>query len=216
MNPFSTVNNLILVVLIVGVGAIWGYAAYSGPPTPDVQEEEIAQEMGEMLQENSDTIVRESYELTRDVVPPLADAMQKQLEEDYPKYVRILDRESATYLEDLEQTLMQETKKQMDDFWVAQRDVVAAEFPEYASREEVDQLIAEFRKVGDRLMERYSIDELKNQSVRTMTLWEQVEPIEQASEEQTREQLLKYLSDWLVLKLSDKAESQITQIASEG
>lgn len=216
MRAFPMINNLILAALILGVGAMWGYGAYYGPPQPELDEQEIAQEMGEMVTDNSETIARESYQLTRDVVPPLANAMQKQLEEDYPKYVKVLDRESETYVEDLEQTLMDETKQQMDEFWKAQRKALAAEFPEYADGEQIDQLINEFRQVGDRLMSRYSLEEMKNQSERTMDLWEKVEPVSQSSQDsaEIREQLLEYLSDWLVLKLSDKAEGELSAVVN--
>jgi hypothetical protein len=108
--------------------------------------------------------------------------------------------------------LVEQVKDKYRGYIRAHRQVLAEEFPEHASEERLDQLIAEFEQTADRIAERYYLDEFRKETDRTATYWNRLEPAPLPAQGQPPldEQLAEYLADWAVLVLADQTEEQLT------
>jgi hypothetical protein len=169
----------------------------------------------ERLQKHSDTITAEAADMAEEIGPPIADAVYEQVKEDYPRYLRTFKSEGQEYLGNVEQVFIKQVKARYAGFLRRHRDIIKEEFPDHASDEKVEAVLADFEQTFDRLVERYYIDKFRQQTDRTVALWEEVKPVPIPGPDQPslNEQLADYASDWAVLAFSDEAEEQLTSAA---
>lgn len=206
------VTNLFIFAFGLAVGIVWYQQMFAvasqGIP---VEEDAVAAEVKARLMANSDTILFRALGVANEALPPISEAMYYQVRRDYPLYLQTLREQRKPYLENVEQMLVQKAEQKYRKFWQEHREILAEKYPEYASSPAVDQLIERFEKVGDRMLQRYYIDEFRQESTRTAKLWEQVEPLPspQPDEPSIPDQLLMYASDWAVLTLSDRAQDRV-------
>jgi hypothetical protein len=161
----------------------------------------------ERLAEHSDVILAEVGDLTAETAPVLGKAFYNQAREDYKLYLTALEREGNTYLTNVETILVAEAKDQYGEFLRRHRQVLREEFPDHASDENVEKVLAEFEHTLDRLIERYYLDEFRRESQRTVALWKNIEPVElpRPDEPSLEEQLADYSADWAVLAASENS-----------
>jgi hypothetical protein len=168
------------------------------------------------LAANSEEIQAEVAALASATIPPISRAVYEQANEDFGLYIRTLEVEGDEYLASVEQMFMAKVKAQYDDFLRQHKQILKEEFPEHASDKNVEQVLTEFERTLDKLVERYYLDEFREQSKRTAALWQKFEAVEVPgpNEPSLSEQLADYTADWAVLAASQQAEEQLTSAAA--
>jgi hypothetical protein len=202
----------ILAVMIVGFAAVFVYARFVYEPSADSEmASRYAAVARERLSQHAEELQHEAANLLKEVTPPIAAAVQEEVNEDYGRYVRALEREGHLYVANVEAMLKEKLRAHVREYLLAHRDVVKEEFPEHASDENVEKVLADFERVVHKLAERYYLDEFQRQSERTVALWNRFEPapLPGPNEPSLHEQLADYAADWAVLAASEAAEAQV-------
>ena len=202
----AQINNTILVVMMVAIFGIWAYGMFGSSGKLPVDQQAVADEIEDRLVANAETLEEEAKALAADVVPPLGEAIGEQAWNDYPRYVSSITSQDGKLYDAVEKLLKREVKNQYGDFLDDHQQVLVTALPEYDGTEEFDQTIKEFRTVLERLIERYYLDEFRQQSLKTAELWDQFEPIDPPSNDEPdlEVQLIDYIADWSVLALKEK------------
>jgi hypothetical protein len=207
VSALTTANVLLGLLAAVFLGAFI-YAEFFYQPEFDPQAAARYTEVAKLrLAEHSDVILAEVGDVTAETAPVIGKALYDQSQEDYKLYLTALEREGNTYLANVEKVLVAEAQDQYGEFLRRHRQVLREEFPERASDENVERVLAEFDQTFDRLVERYYLDEFRSESQRTVALWKNVEPVElpRADEPSLEEQLADYTADWAILAASENS-----------
>lgn len=199
------ITNLVLglLTLALAIGFLYFRFVYEPEADPSAAEPYLT-EAKERFNEHSDEIAAEAASLAQDIAPPIGDAIYTQVREDYPAYMRALETRGKEYLANAEKILVNQVKAQYGDYLRAHRDVIKEEFPEHASDENVEKVLNDFEEVTDRIVERYYLEEFRQESERTVALWKQFEPlpVPGPDEPSLHEQLADYTADWTILAVS--------------
>jgi hypothetical protein len=210
-----SITNVVLGVLVLAIAVGGIYVGYFYEPEIDLQDTKryvsVAQER---LTEHADEIAAEAADLAKETMPPIGRAVYAEAKEDYPRYLRALKSQGKEYLTNVEAMLVNDVKAHYDDFYRAHRQVLKEEFPDRASDKHFDQIARDFEKTTKRIIERYYLDEFRQEAKRTGALWDKVEPvpIPEPNQPSLEEQLADYTADWTVLTLAERAdESESTK-----
>ncbi|MEX2175964.1 MAG: hypothetical protein WD872_16500 [Pirellulaceae bacterium] len=208
-NAALTTTNVLLGLLTAGIAIAFCYVAFFYKPELDPEQTaRYAAEAQERFAVHSDDIQAEVVSLASDTLPPIGNAIYREVREDFGLYLNTLEEEGDVYLTNVERIFIEQVKAQYRDYLRQHRQVLAAEFPEHASEENVEQVLAEFERTFDKLIERYYLDEFRREAKRTAAVWEQFEPVEipGPGEPSLDEQLADYTADWVVLAAAAGAE----------
>ena len=112
-----TATNVILCLLILTIGGSYIYARFIYQPSPDADQlTPYVAEAEERIDEHADEISAEAADLAQEIVPPVANAVYEQAQEDYPRYVGVLETQGDQFLKDVEQTFVAKVQAQYHDY----------------------------------------------------------------------------------------------------
>lgn len=204
-------NNLLVVVIMLVIGGVWARVMFGGGGEAAVDEQGIADEVQQRLAEHAPEIEAEGRKLAGEIMVPLGQALYREIQRDYPRYLRAIRREGGVLGERLPDILIAAVQQQYRDYLRQHREVLAEEFPEHASEEKLDAMVAEFEQVIDRIVERYYLEEFQREGERTVEYWSRIEPLDLPGpdEPSLETQLFDYLTDWTVLAFADEAQENL-------
>jgi hypothetical protein len=209
-----TFTNVLLIALILGFGGIFLYVQRSlQRPSPDFAMEEYLAVAQARLDRARPELEQELADLSRDVLPPITEAIAARVQQDYGRYVRTLEREGTVYVANVERMISRKIRARYHDFLQRHREILVNEFPEHASQENIERVLADFENTFSTLVERYYLDEFQRESQRTQALWARFEPARAPAlnEPSLEEQLIETATDWAVLVASVAPPSSSSQ-----
>ncbi|MGN6133967.1 MAG: hypothetical protein ACTHOU_05665 [Aureliella sp.] len=196
-----TLTNLVLALLIVSLAGIAITVRFFYRPQVDpAYAEQVVSAVGERLQAHAPELEREVVRLGHDAWPIVQTALIEQARSDYPLYARALEQEGSEYFNNVEQAFVAKVKARYHDYLQRHRDILTSEFPEHATRENVEQILAAFEATFDELVDRYYIDQFRHEANRTEELWAAIPPAPQpqADEPPLEKQLGEVTRQWMV------------------
>ncbi|HCS51785.1 hypothetical protein [uncultured Rubinisphaera sp.] len=207
----SVFNNILLAGLILITGGAWSYLMFGSSRELPINKSRAVSEIEDRLQDHLPAIQDATQKLVTEVSEPIGKAFYKQIQEDDSRYLKTVQIQGAEYGQNVEKLFIKAAQNQYRDYWQAHRKVLAEEFPEYADKEALDELIAEFERTSDKLIERYYADEFIEEGKTTAEYWSRFEPIEVPEDAQVdlEGQLLDYVADWTVLAFTDESSDQL-------
>lgn len=161
--------------------------------------------------EHSDEMLDFTTDVAVEVSPELMAAFNQQINKDLNTYAAISREQGEVLAQNLEATLSNRMDGLLEKYLDRHQQVAAEEFPEYASKEELDTLVRSYRKAATKLMKRYYIDEFRVQTGRSLDLWYQFKPMDEKTfaEVPRHKLLLDYFADWALLTAKDQAVVRI-------
>ncbi len=204
-----SVTNGVLGLLLAGMLSAFLYIEFLYEPNVEPADiKPYVQEVRQRLDDHADVISEEAALLVSDTWPPLSDAFYQQTTEDYPLILQTLQTQSDEYLANSQEMLVAKVQAKYKDYLQAHRVVLEEEFPEHASKEKVERVLAEFEQTFDRLSQRYYVDEFQRETNRTKLLWNKFEPVAQPgpNDPSLGEQLADYTADWTIIALAEESE----------
>ncbi|MBI1248824.1 hypothetical protein GC197_13410 [bacterium] len=207
----SLFNNAILALIILVILGSWSYAMFGPKGKPPIDEEKLASVVQQRLKQHAPEIEREAKRVAADILPPLSKAIVKQSQEDYDRYMQTLQKQGGQLAEHSEVIFVDAVKAQYSDYLQAHREVLAEEFPNHADKKSIDQLIAQFEKVGHKMIERFYLEDFAKQAKRTEVAWSKIQPVKEPApgDPSLEKQLIDYGTDWSVLAFTDKAKQSV-------
>ncbi len=212
------VTNLLLICMIGTVGAAAIYLQYFYKPQIDrAYAQRLTVAASQRLAEHSSEISDESIMLFRRTWPIVRTALVEEAREDYPRLAATLQAEGSTYFNNVEAAFLQKVKGRYHDYLMQHRKILTSEFPEHATRENVQRVIAAFEATFGELVERYYLDQLRHEAARTERLWQSIPPARQpdADEPALEQQLARTAQDWLIT-VSRPPREPVSNTASSG
>lgn len=200
------ITNAVLAVLAVAIGGGAAYAAFVYEPEAHPRyRAKVLAEVEERLEAHQEQILAEAESVAQETLPVVGEAVYEQAQEDYGRYVRVLERQGEELVDDMETIFINKVKGQYREYLRAHRQVIAQEFPEHASEENIESIVSDFEQMLDRLVERYYLDEFRAESKQTLALWKKIEPLEPPgpTEPSLEEQLADYTADWATLAFTE-------------
>ena len=115
------------------------------------------------------------------------------------------------YREKVGEFVVTAAKEEYRDFLQEHREVLIASLPDDADQEALEKFLNEFESLGERIIERYYVDEVTQQTKRTLALWEKIEPVNipDSDEPPLQTQLAEYFLDWSAMSLTDTARKLV-------
>lgn len=194
-------TNLILLSLVITISALGIYIQYFYKPKVDpAYQKRLTEAATEKLSEHSDEIGQEAIMLFRQTWPIARTALVNEARRDYPRLAETLQHEGSTYFNNVEAAFLEKVKSRYHDYLMQHRRILTAEFPEHATRENVQRVLVAFEATFGELVERYYLDQLRHEAARTERLWQSIPPARQpdADELPLEQQLARTAQDWLV------------------
>ena len=208
---FAYFNNAILLLIILVILGSWSYAMFGPKGKPPIDEEKLAAVVQQRLKEHAPEIEHEAKQVAAEILPPLSEAIVKQTREDYDRYLQTLQEQGGKLAEHSEVIFVDAVKAQYSDYLQAHRDVLAQEFPNHADKASIDKLIAQFEKVGHKMIDRFYLEDFAKQAKRTEVAWSKIQPVPEPApgDPSLEKQLIDYGTDWSVLAFTDKAKQSV-------
>ncbi len=204
-------TNLLLMVMIATLGGIAIYLQYFYQPSLDRQyTQRLAQVASDRLSEHSTEISDETLLLFRQTWPIVRTAIVAEAREDYPRLAETLQQEGSTYFNNVEAAFLEKVKGRYHDYLMQHRKILTSEFPEHATRENVQRVLAAFEATFGELVERYYLDQLRHEAARTERLWQSIPPARQPEPDEPalEQQLARTAQDWLITVSRPPRETQ--------
>lgn len=206
-------TNLILLSMIVAISSVAIYAKYFYKPKVDPQyAQQLSQAASQRLADNSAEISGEAILLFRKTWPIVRSALVEEARQDYPRLADTLQEEGSTYFNNVEAAFLNKVKGRYHDYLMQHRKILTSEFPEHATRENVQRVLAAFEVTFGELVERYYLDQLRHEAARTEQLWQSIPPARRpdADEPALEQQLAQTAQDWLVTVSRPPKELTVT------
>lgn len=194
-------TNILLIGMMATIGGMAVYLQYFYQPRVDPEyTQRLTQAATDRLAENSDEISDEAILLFRRTWPIVRTALVEEAREDYPQLADVLREEGSTYFNNVEDAFLKKVKGRYHDYLMQHRKILTSEFPEHATRENVQRVLAAFEATFGELVERYYLDQLRHEAARTERLWQSIPPARQpdSDEPALEQQLARTAQDWLV------------------
>lgn len=204
----SRVTMTLLVVMLAGLITAILYFSTATASLP-IDESAVIARAKERLEANQEKILQEVASFVGETSSPIATTFAHQIREDLPVYARALNDQSDELIAGLEDQIRQRVRAQTDEFVAKHRNILKEEFPEITSEETREQILRDYRRTANRLLERYYLDDFAKEAKKTVSIWQKIKPIESPVGEPLRADLLEYVSDWLVLQAQDRASNRI-------
>jgi uncharacterized membrane protein YccC len=205
--PLSLTNGLLaLLIAVIGVVAVYAIFFYRPHPDP-VYVGEVVDAAGRRLQAHAPELQREAVSLGRETWPIVQSALIHEARHDYSRFARTLEREGSEYLTNVERAFIAKVKARYREYLQRHRQILESEFPEHATRENVERILAAFEATFDELVERYYLDQFRREAARTESLWSSIPPARPPGEDEPalEEQLAETTREWMVNALSGAA-----------
>ena len=194
-------TNLLLLAMIATVGGVAIYLQYFYQPSVDQRyRDQLAQVASDRLKEHSSKIGDEAIVLFRRTWPIVRTALVEEAREDYPRLAETLQQEGSTYFNNVEAAFLAKVKGRYHDYLMQHRKILTSEFPQHATRENVQRVLAAFEATFGELVERYYLDQLRHEAARTEQLWQSIPPTRQPEPDEPalEQQLVQTAQDWLI------------------
>lgn len=194
-------TNLVLVVMITSVSSAAVYVQYFYQPSIDpAYAQRLSQVASERLADHADELADETIRLFRKTWPIARTALVEEAREDYPRLADTLQAEGSTYFNNVEAAFLAKVKGRYHDYLMQHRKILSSEFPEHATRENVQRVLAAFEATFGELVERYYLDQLRHEAARTERLWASIPPARQPEPDEPalEQQLARTAQDWLI------------------
>jgi hypothetical protein len=205
----------LLVIMLAGLVFAILYSSLATPGLP-IDESAVVARAKDRLEANQKEILQEVASFVGEASPPIVTTFAHQIREDLPVYARALNDQSDELIAGLEDQIRQRVRAQTDEFVAKHRNILKEEFPEITSEETREQLLRDYRRTANRLLERYYVDDFKQEAKKTVSVWQKIKPVESPEGAPLRAELLEYVSDWLVLQAQDRASSAIFPESPDG
>lgn len=202
-SPVAITNVLLSsLIILFACAAIYARWFYSPRLDPEYARQ-VAGAVGERLQANAAEVEHELVELGDDAWPIVQTALVHRARSDYPIYARALEKEGTAYFNNVEKAFIAKVKARYHEYLYRHREILTSEFPEHATRENVEQILAAFEATFDELVERYYIDQFRHEAARTEELWAAIPPARQPEidEPSLEKQLGETSRQWMVTLL---------------
>lgn len=213
-SPFALlVTNLLLLCMIVTVSSVAIYLRYVYKPQVDPEyARRLSQAASKRLADHSSEISEEAIMLFRKTWPIARTALVREARQDYPRLAETLQEEGSTYFNNVEAAFLNKVKGRYHDYLMQHRKILTSEFPEHATRENVQRVLASFESTFGELVERYYLDQLRHEAARTERLWQSIPPARKpdADEPALEQQLASTAQDWLVTVSRPPREVPVT------
>lgn len=204
----AALTNVLLSLLIVVIAGVAIYARFFFQPRVDPDyARQMASAVGERLAANAPKLEHELASLSEDAWPIVQSALIQRARNDYPVYARALEQEGTEYLNNVERAFVSKVKARYHEYLQRHRDILTGEFPEHATRENVEHILAAFEATFDELVERYYIDQFRREASRTEKLWAAIPRARQpeADEPSLEKQLGDTSREWMISLLRSPA-----------
>lgn len=193
--------NVILLAMIVAVTGVAIYVQYFYQPELNPQyASEVLQEAAHRLEEHAPLLEKEAILVARDSWPILESAIVDQARHDYPLWAQSLEREGSTYFNSIEAAFLAKIKARYHDYLMQHQQILRDEFPEHATPENVQRVMAAFETTMGELVERYYLDQFREEAARSQRLWRAIPPARMPEEDEPalEEQLVATAQQWLM------------------
>ncbi len=171
------ITNAILLSMILLIAGAAIYMRYYYQPRVDPQYvEALMAEVSRRFESHSNVVEDELASVGRDVVPIVKRAFVERAREDYSLWAQTLEREGSEYFNNVEAAFVAKVKARYHEYLQRHREILRSEFPEHATRENVEQILASFEATFDELVERYYLDQFRHEASRTERLWKSIPP----------------------------------------
>ena len=202
--PPIAITNVLLSSLILLFACVAVYARFYYRPSinPDYARE-VADAVGRRIEANAPRVQEELVELGNEAWPIIQTALVHRARNDYPMYARALEQEGTEYFNNVERAFIAKVKARYHEYLYRHREILTSEFPEHATRENVEQILAAFEATFDELVDRYYIDQFRYEAARTEELWAAIPPARQpdADEPSLEKQLGETSREWMITLL---------------
>ena len=195
------ITNLLLLAMITAVSTVAIYVRYFYKPQVDpAYRQRLTEAASQRLAEHSAEMSDEAVQLFRKTWPVVRSALVEEARADYPRLAKSLEREGTTYFNNVEAAFLEKVKGRYHDYLMQHRKILSSEFPEHATRENVQRVLAAFEATFGELVERYYLDQLRHEAARTERLWRSIPPARQPDldEPALEQQLARTAQDWLI------------------
>lgn len=200
-----TLTNTLLAALIAVIGAFAAYVIVFYKPRSDPEYiSQVAHAAGKRLQAHAPELQREVVNLSEETWPIVETALIQQARHDYSRFARSLEHEGSEYLANVERAFLRKVKARYRDYLQNHRQILESEFPEHATRENVERILTAFEETFDELVERYYLDQFRHEAARTQKLWTSIPPARSPEQDEPalEEQLADTTREWMVNALS--------------
>ncbi|MCC6511950.1 MAG: hypothetical protein IT423_22825 [Pirellulaceae bacterium] len=196
-----SLTNGILLALITTVSCLALYAHFFYLPRVDPDYTgRLLREASQSLETHGPGIRREVVEVAEETWPLVEAAFVRQVRDDYPLLAQTLEREGSAYLTNIERAFRAKVKARYHEYLVRHRQILKSEFPEHATRQNVERVLAAFEATFDELVQRYYLDQFRHEAARTEKLWQAIPPARRPEYGQPslEEQLAVTARNWLL------------------
>lgn len=198
------IADIVLFALIVSIGSVAIYLQFVYQPRVDGEYvKQVAAAAEDRLRENAPELRREIVSLGEDALPIIQAALVERARHDYRVYAQTLEHEGSEFFDNVERAFVAKVKSRYHEYLQRHRQILQDEFPEHATRENVEKVLAAFEATFDDLVERYYLDQFRQEAARTEKLWASIPPAHrpEPGEPSLEEQLADATQRWLVLAL---------------
>lgn len=198
------IADIVLFALIVSIGSVAIYLQFFYQPRVDGEYvKQVAAAAEDRLQANAPQLRREIVSLGEDALPIIQAALVERARHDYRVYAQTLEHEGSEFFDNVERAFVAKVKSRYHEYLQRHRQILEDEFPEHATRENVEQVLAAFEATFDDLVERYYLDQFRHEAAHTEKLWTSIPPAHppEQGEPSLEEQLADATQRWLVLAL---------------
>ncbi len=198
-------------IVVVFAGALVWYFAGSGSVI-SIDEKKLLAGAKERAAKHSDEIIKEATDLGSEVIPPLYDEIAEQAQDDYPKYLRLTKQQAQVLKMELEDALRKKLRKQFRQFLTINKQVLAEQFPKYATEKGIERLIRKFEMAYDRILQRYYVPRFRKAMERTEELWTAFPPLENVSPSTDLDQMfVEAFEAWIVANIAEVIPEEKTK-----
>lgn len=198
------ITDIVLFALIVAIGSVALYLQFFYKPRVDAEYvKQVAAAAEDRLKANAPELRREIVALGEEALPVLEAALVERARQDYHVYAQTLEHEGTEFLNNVERVFLAKVKGRYREYLQRHRQILEEEFPEHATRKNVEQVLAAFEATFDDLVERYYIDQFRREATRTERLWASIPPAQPPEEHEPslEEQLADTTRQWLLTAL---------------
>ena len=197
----ALVTNVLLATLILTLAGVACYVRFFFRPRVDPDyARAVAQAVRERLETHAPAVEVELASLGQEAWPIVQTALIQRARHDYPVYGRALEQEGTEYFNNVERAFVTKVKARYREYLQRHRDILKSEFPEHATRENVEQILAAFESTFDEVVERYYIDQFRHEATRTQKLWAAIPRARQPTPEEPalEKQLGDTAQQWMI------------------
>lgn len=204
------ITDVVLLALIVAIGSVAVYLQFFYKPRVDAEYvKQVAAAAEDRLKANAPELRREIVSLGEDALPIVQAALVERARSDYHVYAQTLEHEGTEFFNNVERAFVAKVKSRYREYLQRHRQILEQEFPEHATRENVEQVLAAFEATFDDLVERYYLDQFRREAARTEELWASIPPAQPPAEDEPslEEQLADTTRQWLLMALQTMPSS---------